>query len=58
MMNINPELIVMLNDEVTIEKLAREYDAHEQLIGYYKRKAERVGLSFESYIKRFGIKLR
>jgi len=58
MINLNPELIVMRNDEVTIEKLAREYDAQEQLIEYYKGKAERVGLSFESYIKRFGIKLR
>lgn len=58
MINLNPELIVMRNDEVTIEKLAKEYDAREQLIEYYKVNAERVGLSFESYIKRFGIKLR
>lgn len=58
MTNLNPELILMRNDEVTIEKLAKEYDAQEQLIEYYKGKAERVGLSFESYIKRFNIKLR
>ncbi len=58
MINLNPELILMRNDEVTIEKLAREYDAQEQLIEYCKGKAERVGLSFESYIKRFGITLR
>ena len=58
MINVNPELIMMRNDEVTTEKLAREYDAQEQLIEYYKARAERVGLSFESYIKRFGIKLR
>lgn len=58
MINLNPELILMRNDEVTIEKLALEYDAQEQLVEYYKGKAESVGLSFESYIKRFGIKLR
>lgn len=58
MRDVNPELIAMRNDEVTIEKLAREYDAQEQLVEYYKGKAERVGLSFDSYIKRFGIKLR
>lgn len=58
MINLNPELILMRNDEVTIEKLAKEYDAQEQLVEYYKAKAGRVGLSFESYIKRFGIKLR
>lgn len=58
MIKLNPELILMRNDEVTIENLAKEYDAQEQLIEYYKGKAERVGLSFESYIKRFNIKLR
>lgn len=58
MINLNPELILMLNDELTIEKLAKEYDAQEQLIEYYKGKAERVGLSFDTYINRFGIKLR
>ncbi len=58
MINLNPELILMRNDEVTVETLAKEYDAREQLIEYYKGKAERVGLSFESYIKRFGITLR
>lgn len=36
MINLNPELIAMHNDEVTIEKLAREYDAQEQLVEYYK----------------------
>ena len=58
MIYLNPELILMHNDEVTIEKLAKQYDAQEQLIEYYKGKAERVGLSLESYIKRFGIRLR
>lgn len=58
MINLNPELILMRNDEVTIDKLAKEYDAQGQLIEYYKGKAERVGLSFDNYIKRFGIKLR
>ena len=58
MINLNPELILMRNDEITVQKLAAEYDAQEQLIEHYKAKAERVGLSFESYIKRFNIKLR
>lgn len=58
MINLNPELILLRNDEVTVQKLAREYDAQEQLIEHYKAKAERVGLSLESYIKRFGITLR
>ena len=58
MINLNPELILMRNDEVTIEKLVKEYEAKEQLIECYKGKAERVGLSFENYIKRFNIKLR
>lgn len=58
MIYLNPELILMRNDEVTIEKLAKQHDAQEQLIEYYKGKAERVGLSLESYIKRFGIRLR
>lgn len=58
MINLNPELILMRNDEVTIEKLAKEHDAQQQLIKYYRGKAERVGLSFQGYIKRFGITLR
>lgn len=58
MINLNPELIAMRNDEATIDKIAREYDAQQQLVEYYKAKAKRVGLSFDSYTKRFNIKLR
>lgn len=57
MINLNPELIVMRNDEVTIEKLAREYDAWTELHEYYKGKADRVGLTLEAYCARFGVKL-
>lgn len=59
--NMNPELIVMNNeskDAVTIEKLAREYDAWTEMREYYKGKADRVGMTLEAYCKRFGVKLR
>ena len=54
---INPELILMRNDEVTVEKLAKEYDAWTELHKYYKGKADRVGLTLEAYCARFGVKL-
>ena len=54
---INPELNLMRNDEVTIEKLAKEYDAWTELHEYYKAKADRVGLTLEAYCARFGVKL-
>lgn len=57
MINLNPELILMRNDEVTIEKLAKEYDAWTELHEYYKAKADRVGLTLEVYCARFGVKL-
>ena len=57
MMNLNPELIQMRKDEVTIEKLAKEYDAWNELHEHYKAKADRVGLTLEAYCKRFNVKL-
>ena len=54
---INPELILMRNDEVTIEKLAKEYDAWTELHEYSKAKADRVGLTLEAYCARFSVKL-
>ena len=57
MTNLNPELILMLNDEVTVEKLAKEYDAWTELHEYSKAKADRVGLTLETYCARFGVKL-
>ena len=57
MINLNPELILMRNDEVTVQKLAAEYDAWTELHEYYKAKADRVGLTLEAYCKRFSVKL-
>jgi hypothetical protein len=57
MINLNPELILMHNDEVTVQNLAREYDSWTELHEYYKAKADRVGLTLEAYCKRFGVKL-
>ena len=57
MMNLNPELIQMRKDEVTIEKLAKEYDAWNELHEHYQAKADRVGLTLGAYCKRFNVKL-
>lgn len=57
MINLNPELIAMRNDEVTIEKLAREHDAKEALKLAYSVKAANVGMTFEGYCARFNIKI-
>lgn len=57
MIYLNPELILMCNDEVNTENLAREYDSWTEMHEYYKAKAERVGLTLEVYCKRFGVKL-
>ena len=58
MINLNPELILMRNDEVTVDKLVKEHDAKEALKLAYSLKAANVGMTFEGYCKRFGIKLR
>lgn len=47
MINLNPELILMSNDEVTIEKLAKEHDAKEALKLAYSLKAANVGMTLE-----------
>lgn len=57
MINLNPELIVMRNDEVTIEKMAKQHEAKEDLKLAYSFKAANVGMTLEGYCKRFGIKL-
>lgn len=57
MINLNPELIVMRNDEVTVEKLAKHHDAKEALKLAYSLKAANVGMTAEGYCKRFGINL-
>lgn len=57
MINLNPELILMRNDEVTMEKLAKQHDAKEALKLAYSLKAANVGMTIEGYCKRFGIKL-
>ena len=57
MINLNPELILMRNDEVSVQKLAAEYDAWTQMHEYYKAKADLVGLTLEAYCSRFGVKL-
>lgn len=57
MINLNPELILMRNDEVTIEKLAKQYEAKEALKLAYSLKAANVGMTLEGYCSRFGIKL-
>lgn len=58
MINLNPELILMRNDEVTIEKLAREYSVKQALKIHYAHKARAVGMSLEGYCKRFNINLK
>lgn len=57
MSNLNPELILMRNDEVTIEKLAKQYDAEQALKLAYSLKAANVGMTLEGYCKIFGVKL-
>lgn len=57
MINRNPEMIPMRNDEVTIEKLAREHDAKEALKLAYSLKAAKVGMTLEGYCARFNIKI-
>lgn len=57
MINLNPELILMRNDEVTTEKLAKQHDAKEALKLAYNLKASNVRMTLEGYCKRFGIKL-
>lgn len=57
MINLNPELIAMRDDEVTIEKLAKHYDAKEALKLAYSVKAGNVGMTLEGYCARFNIKL-
>lgn len=57
MINLNPELILMRNDEVTTEKLAKQHDANEALKLAYSLKAVNVGMTLEGYCKRFNIKL-
>lgn len=58
MINSNPELILMRNDKVTIEKLAKEHDVKEALKLAYSLKATNVGMALEGYCSRFGITLR
>lgn len=57
MINLNPELILMRNDEVTTKKLAKQHDAKEALKLAYSLKAANVGMTLEGYCKRFGVKL-
>lgn len=57
MNNINPELILMRNDEITVDKLAKQHDAKEALKLSYSLKAANVGMTLEGYCLRFGIKL-
>lgn len=57
MINLNPELILMRNDEVTIEKLAREYSVKQALKTHYAHKARAVGMTLEGYCARFNIKI-
>lgn len=57
MINLNPELILMRNDEVTIEKLAKQHEAKEALKLAYTLKASNVGMTLEGYCSRFGINL-
>ena len=57
MINLNPEMIVMRNDEVTIEKLAKEYSAKQELKKHYERKAYLLGLSLTTYCARCNVKV-
>lgn len=57
MINLNPELILMRNDEITVQKLAKEYSVKQALKIHYAHKARAVGMSLEGYCKRFNIKL-
>lgn len=58
MIGLNPELIAIRKDQVTVEKLAKQHDAKEALKLAYSLKAANVGMSLEGYCKRFGIKLK
>lgn len=57
MINLNPELILMHNDEITTEKLAKQHDAKEALKLAYSLRAANVGMTLGGYCKRFNIKL-
>lgn len=57
MINLNPELILMRKDEVTVEKLAKQHDANEALKLSYSVKTANVGMTLEGYCSRFNIKI-
>jgi hypothetical protein len=57
MINLNPELILMRNDEVTVQSLAREYSAKQALRVHYEEKANLVGMSLKAYCARFNVKI-
>lgn len=59
MINLNPELIIIRNEQpVTMEQLAKEYEAKQIIKDYYIDKARRVGMTLEGYCNRFGINLK
>lgn len=58
MINLNPELIIIRDEKpVTMEQLAREYEAKHIINYHYSDKARRLGMTLEGYCKRFNVKL-